>query len=60
MTEQSKSQNAKTPLPCHWVEDEGFEVIPTPGPANDPQALPDTAFLLKFNPFLPPPQFPPS
>lgn len=47
MTEHTESRNNKTKLPCHWVEDEGFDVAPTPSPANDPQALADTAFLLK-------------
>jgi len=60
MTEQTKSRKTKTKLPCQWVEDEGFEVTPAQGPAKDPQALPDTAFLLKSNPPQRPPQFPTS
>jgi hypothetical protein len=58
MTEQTKSRKTKTKLPCQWLEDEGFEVTPAQGPANNPQALPDTAFLLKPNPLPRPTQFP--
>lgn len=60
MTEQTKSRKTTTKLPCQWLEDEGFEVTPAPGPMNDPQALPDTAFLLKSKPVPRPPQFPTS
>ena len=58
MTEQTKSRKTKTKLPCQWVEDEGFEVTPAPGPSNDPQALTDTALLLVSNPRPRPSQFP--
>jgi hypothetical protein len=58
MTEPTKSRKTKTKLPCHWVEDEGFEVTPAPESSNDPQALTDTALLLASNPRPRPPQFP--
>ena len=58
MTKQTKSRKTKANLPCQWVDEEGFEVTPVPGPTNDPKALPDTAFLLKPNPLPRPPQFP--
>jgi hypothetical protein len=58
MTEPTKSRKTKARLPCQWVDEAGFEVTPSPGPANDPQTLPDTAFLLKPTPLPRPPQFP--
>jgi hypothetical protein len=58
MTKQTKSRKTTTKLPCQWVEDEGFEVTPAPEPANDPQVLADTAFLLKSSPQPRPPQLP--
>jgi len=58
MTRQTKSRKTKAKLPCQWVEDEGFEVAPAQGPAKEPQALPDTAFLLKSRPLPRPPQLP--
>jgi len=60
MSEQSKSRKIKARLPCQWVDEEGFEVTPAPGPTNDLKALPDTAFLLKPNPPPRLPQFPTS
>lgn len=60
MIEQTKSRKTKTKLPCQWVEEEGFEVMPTPEPANDPQARAGTALLLKSSPLPRPPQFPTS
>ena len=60
MTEHTKSRKTKTKLPCHWVEEEGFEVMPAPEPANDLATLTDTAFLLKSSPPPRPPQFPTS
>ena len=60
MTERTKSRKTKAKLPCHWVEDEGFEVTPAQGPESDPPALTDTAFQLKPNPLSRPPQFPTS
>ena len=61
MTKRTKSQLIKAKLPCQWVEEEGFEVKPaTTGPANNPQVLTDTAFLLKPNPPPRPTQFPTS
>ena len=60
MTERTKSRKTKTKLPCQWVEEEGFEVMPAQEPAKDPQALPDAAFLLRPNPLPRPPQFPTS
>ena len=47
MTEQNISPGERSLIPCHWVEDEGFDVLPLQGPATDPRALSDTAFLLK-------------
>jgi hypothetical protein len=47
MSEQTKASKAKVILPCQWVEGDSFEVTPAPGPVKEPQALPDTAFLLK-------------
>jgi hypothetical protein len=58
MIERKKSHKATTKLPCQWLEDEAFEVTPAPAPANEPQAMPDTAFLLKSSPQPRPPQFP--
>jgi hypothetical protein len=46
MSEQTKASKTRVVLPCQWVEEDSFEVTPSPGPVNDPQALPDTAFLL--------------
>jgi hypothetical protein len=60
MTEQTKSRKTTIKLPCQWVEEESFEVTPTPAPAHDPKALPDTAFLLKSSSPPRPPQFPTS
>jgi hypothetical protein len=60
MTEPTKSRKTRTKLPCQWVEEEGFEVMPAPEPANDPQALTDSAFLLKSKPLPRPPQLPTS
>ena len=60
MTEQTNSRKIKAKLPCQWVEEEGFEVKPVPGPANNPQVHTDTAFLLKPNPLPRPTQFPTS
>lgn len=60
MTKRTKSRKTKTKLPCQWAEEEGFEVTPMQGPANDPKVLPDTAFLLKSSPFPRPTQFPTS
>jgi len=60
MTEHTKSRKTKTKLPCHWVEEEGFEVMPAPEPVNDLAILTDAAFLLKSSPLPRPPQFPTS
>ena len=47
MIEQNISPGERSLIPCHWVEEEGFVVLPIQGPATDPRALSDTAFLLK-------------
>ena len=47
MSDQNLSVGERSLIPCHWVEDEGFDVLPLQGPATDPRALSDTAFLLK-------------
>jgi hypothetical protein len=58
MTKKTKSRKTKAELPCQWVEDEGFEVTPAQRPANAPQAMTDTSFLLKCSPLPHPPQLP--
>jgi hypothetical protein len=57
VSEQSKKKVCQTNLPCHWVEEEGFEVTPRICPTVDPGALSDTSFLLKSKfPQVPPPR----
>ncbi len=52
MTEPNYSQPERRTIPCHWVQEEGFEVLPVPVSGQDPGVLRDTAFLLK--PAVPP------
>ena len=47
MTEPNNSLPERRTIPCHWVQEEGFEVLPVPVSGQDPGVLRDTAFLLK-------------
>jgi len=46
MTKHIKRKK-KTELPCQWVEEAGFEVVPKGNPADSSKLGSDTAFLLK-------------
>src|SRR5262245_9691007 len=49
MTQHKKRKKKKglPGLPCQWVEEQGFDVVPTSPPTKGPDAPSDTAFLLK-------------
>jgi hypothetical protein len=45
MTKHTKRKK-KTELPCHWVDEHGFAVVPK-NPVKENEVMSDTAFLLK-------------
>jgi hypothetical protein len=46
MTNPKNQRSEKNNLPCQWVDEKGFDVTPSHGPAPQPPSS-ETGFLLK-------------
>lgn len=47
MIERNPKRQDEAKLPCHWVEEQGFEVTPKQAPPLESPSVSETAFLRK-------------